>query len=189
MAVRNMKKLLIMLLLLLTALALTLGGCGEEKKTETGTPATEMQVREQRFIVYRAAADGSELLLPEQFVIEDNGRPAIENALQNLVGTKPRDAKFDDVVPIGTRVLSLRVEDGVAYADFSKELAQKRQGSYEEMMLVYAIVNTLTEFPEVKKVQILVEGRKVVSLSGHMDVETPLTRNLTLLAGAQAQKL
>ena len=189
MAVKNMKKICLLLFLLLAALALALGGCGEEQKAQNKTNTVQLQAKEQRFIVYRAAADGSEYLLPEQFIVPDNGRTPMENALQNLVGTKPKDAKFDDVVPIGTKVLGLRVENGVAYADFSRELASRRQGSYEEMMLVYAIVNTLTEFPEVQRVQILVEGKKVVSLSGHMDVEAPLERNLTLLRDAQAKKL
>ena len=48
-------------------------------------------------------------------------------------------------------------------------------------MLCYAITNTLTEFKEIKRVQILVEGKKVITLSGHMDIEDPLERNKTLL--------
>ena len=89
---------------------------------------------------------------------------------------------MDDVVPIGTKVLSLKIDkNGTAYADFSKELAKKGQGSYGEMMLCYAITNTLTEFKEIKRVQILVEGKKVITLSGHMDIEDPLERNKTLL--------
>ena len=85
-------------------------------------------------------------------------------------------------MPIGTKVLSLKIDkNGTAYADFSKELAKKGQGSYGEMMLCYAITNTLTEFKEIKRVQILVEGKKVITLSGHMDIEDPLERNKTLL--------
>ena len=79
-------------------------------------------------------------------------------------------------------MLSLKIDkNGTAYADFSKELAKKGQGSYGEMMLCYAITNTLTEFKEIKRVQILVEGKKMITLSGHMDVEDPLERNKTLL--------
>ncbi|MDI6895284.1 MAG: GerMN domain-containing protein [Bacillota bacterium] len=44
-----------------------------------------------------------------------------------------------------------------------------------------AIVNTLTEFPDIRQVQILVEGRKVESLAGHADVSRPLTRNERLI--------
>lgn len=80
------------------------------------------------------------------------------------------------------KVRSLKIEqDGTAYADFTRELAKKGQGSYGEMMLCYAITNTLTEFPEIKRVQILIEGKKAITLSGHMDIEDPLTRNTTLL--------
>ena len=80
------------------------------------------------------------------------------------------------------RADTLKIEqDGTAYADFTRELAKKGQGSYGEMMLCYAITNTLTEFPEIKRVQILIEGKKAITLSGHMDIEDPLTRNTTLL--------
>ena len=56
---------------------------------------------------------------------------------------------------------------------------RRDKGSYGEMMLCYAITNTLTEFPEIKRVQILIEGKKAITLSGHMDIEDPLTRNTT----------
>lgn len=101
--------------------------------------------------------------------------------MEALVSTKPQDGKMMDVIPVGTKVRSLKIANGVATADFSKELAKKGMGSYDEMMLCYAITNTLTEFPEIKKVQILVEGKKVITLSGHMDLEDPLTRNKSLL--------
>lgn len=89
---------------------------------------------------------------------------------------------MEDVIPIGTKVLGLKIdEQGTAYANFSKELCKHGQGSYGEMMLCYAITNTLTEFPEIKRVQILIEGKKVTSISGHMDLEEPLIRNKDFL--------
>ena len=48
-------------------------------------------------------------------------------------------------------------------------------------MLVGSIVDTLTEFSEVKKVQILVEGKAVDTIAGHMDTEKPLSRMTGLL--------
>lgn len=175
-----MRKLIVLVVLLLSLF--TIAGCDKEHAKDAAKPATKAQAEQQSFVVYRAAADGSETLLPEKFSVADNGKSPMENALQYLVATKPGDAKYSDVVPIGTKVLGLKVENGTAFADFSKEIVKKGQGSYEEMMLCYAIVNTLTEFPEVKQVQILVEGKKVVSLGGHMDVEEPLTRNTSLVA-------
>jgi len=173
---------LIMLLSFLCCISVITGCTKENVKTDTSTSAQQTQVKpkaKQSFVVYRAASNGTEQLLPEKLTVEDNGKSAMENALQALVATKPQDAKYVDVIPVGTKVLGLKVEKGIAYADFSKELLKKSQGSYEQLMTVYAIVNTLTEFSEVKKVQILVEGKKVVS--GHMDLEDPLTRNNTLM--------
>lgn len=173
---------IIYVLVLLSCITLFAGCTKENAKDDSKDVPKQVLIKEkQSFTVYRAAADGSEILLPERLQVEDNGKPIWENALLALVSTKPQDAKFDDVVPIGTKVLGISIKDEIAQANFSKELAKKEQGSYQEMMLVYAIVNTLTEFPEIKKVQILVEGKKVLSLSGHMDIEEPLSRNTTLL--------
>ena len=174
-----MKKIFLLMLLIC---AVMVNGCDFGKKEPVPVNPPKQEVKQQSFIVYRAAADGREKLLPEKFTINDNGKPIAENALIALVSTKPQDASMEDVVPIGTKVLSLRVDEkGTAYADFSKELAKKGQGSYGEMMLCYAITNTLTEFPEIKRVQILIEGKKVNTISGHMEVEEPMIRNKDFL--------
>ena len=175
-----MKKLVLLVLLLC---AVMIQGCDFGKK-EPAQPVQppKQEIKQQSFIVYRASADGREKLLPEKFTINDNGKSVAENALIALVSTKPQDARMEDVIPIGTKVLSLKVDDkGTAYADFSKELCKHGQGSYGEMMLCYAITNTLTEFPEIKRVQILIEGKKVTTISGHMDLEEPLLRNKDFL--------
>ena len=178
-----MRKLILLMLLLCAVIA---SGCSEnvppKEDAKNAATAAVQEKKDISFIVYRAAADGSEKLLPEKITLPANDKSLPENALIALVSTKPQDARMDDVVPIGTKVLSLKIDkNGTAYADFSKELAKKGQGSYGEMMLCYAIANTLTEFKEIKRVQILVEGKRVITLSGHMDVEDPLERNKTLL--------
>ena len=175
-----MKRLVLLMLLIC---AVMMNGCdfGSKEPVKPVEPPKQ-EIKQQSFIVYRAAADGREKLLPEKFTINDNGKSAAENALIALVSTKPQDASMEDVFPIGTKVLSFRVDEkGTAYADFSKELTKKGQGSYGEMMICYAIANTLTEFPNIKRVQILVEGKKVTTLNGHMDVEEPLIRNKDFL--------
>ena len=167
-----MIKILLSLLLVVSVIA---SGCSSSQNK----PEPPKQIS---FILYRAAADGSEKLIPEKFTMTDNGKTLPENALLALVGTKPQSTKFEDVIPHGTRVLSFSITpEGTALANFSKEIVKNGQGSYNEVMMTGAIVNTLTEFPEVKQVQILVEGKKVITLGGHLDVEDPLKRNESLL--------
>jgi spore germination protein GerM len=57
-------------------------------------------------------------------------------------------------------VKGVRIEDGTAYTDFSKELYSYGGGSCFTEAIETSIVNTLKQFPEVEKVVILVEGRK-----------------------------
>lgn len=89
----------------------------------------------------------------------------------------PTRSDLARVLPEGTRVLGVEVEDGVAYADFSRELQSGHWGgSAGETITVFAIVNTLTEFGEIDKVAIFIEGTPLDSLAGHMDMTEPLSR-------------
>jgi spore germination protein GerM len=85
-----------------------------------------------------------------------------------------------------TRVLELFVNArGVAYVDVSKEAVPAARGSFDEMMGVYSIVNSLAvNFPAVKRVQILVEDRQAETFAGHLDLSRPLSADMTLLAAS-----
>jgi hypothetical protein len=67
--------------------------------------------------------------------------------------------------------------------DLSKEASQKHPGgSRGELLSVYSVVNSLTSnFPAVKRVQILVEDRQVSTLAGHVDLTRPLSPDMTFL--------
>jgi hypothetical protein len=84
-------------------------------------------------------------------------------------------------VPPGTRLRSLFVgEHGDAYVDLSRQLASSHEGgSLNELLTVYTIVNALTaNLPAVTSVQVLVEGKEVDTLAGHVDLRRPLAQNL-----------
>jgi len=85
-------------------------------------------------------------------------------------------------VPAETRLLSLRIENGIAYASFSQEIKTKHWGgSTGELMTVASIVDTLTENPEIKKVQFLLEGRVEDSIWGHGITSEPIPRNESII--------
>src|SRR5947209_5168592 len=55
-------------------------------------------------------------------------------------------------------------------------------GSSSELLTVYSIVNALTSnLPTITRVQILVDGKEVDSLAGHVDLRRPLEADLTLV--------
>lgn len=92
-----------------------------------------------------------------------------------LAGTD--DKKLTAVFPKKAKLRKVSVSGGVAKVDFDKNLISGFVGgSTGEEMLVGSLVNTLTEFPEIKKVHILVEGEEIDSLSGHLDLSRPVER-------------
>jgi spore germination protein GerM len=74
-------------------------------------------------------------------------------------------------------VRDLFIDDrGTAYVDFSEALSRGHPGgTWSEMLTLRSILQTLTaNVPEVKQVQILIEGHTVDTLAGHVDVRRPL---------------
>ena len=154
-------------------LCVLVAGCSDDQ-TATVIPQPETKQTQNN--------KNQEYLLPEKVTRKAGAMTAPESALDIWVNSSPQDtAKMVSLFPKGTKIRTMKIEDGTAYVDFSKEITNVPQGSYTELMLTTAIVNTLTEFPEIKKVQILVDGKKIVSLKGHTDILDPLERNTTLL--------
>lgn len=150
------------------------GGTAADKQ-QTGTPAGETM----KVTVYFATKDAMHLV-PEVLTVPKTAHPA-QSALEMLVG-EPKNADLVRVLPEGTKLRGVTIKDHVAYADFSDKLIKGgRGGSASEILAVGAIVNTLTEFPDIYKVQILVEGKKVDTLYGHLDTGEPLSRSESVI--------
>jgi hypothetical protein len=84
-------------------------------------------------------------------------------------------------VPAGTKLRAIFVTDrGDAFVDLSRELvAGHSGGSTNEVLTVYSIVNALcANLPAVHSVSLLVEGKQVDTLAGHVDLSRPLEKNL-----------
>ena len=85
-------------------------------------------------------------------------------------------------VPPGTKLRALFVTaHGDAYVDLSREIVTAHPGgSLDELLTVYTIINALTvNLPAVSSVQLLVDGKQVDTLAGHIDMRRPLAKNLT----------
>lgn len=102
--------------------------------------------------------------------------------LKELIKGPEKD--LEAPIPKGTQFRDLFLtKDGIAYADFSIELATNHiGGSLAEINTVYSIVNTLTfNFPQIKRVQILLDDKAVESLKGHLDLSHPLKPDMSLV--------
>lgn len=114
----------------------------------------------------------------------EQARRILEEAL------KPAPARLINAIPAGTTLRAVFVTGrGEAYVDLSREVADKHTGgSLDELFTVYSVVNALTvNLPAIAAVQILVDGREVDTLAGHVDLRRPLGQNLKW-AGAEREE-
>lgn len=144
-------------------------------KSQPSGSATAEPERTMQLVVYHATKDAM-YLVPEMHKVPVNSHPA-RTAIE-LLQAGPQNPEFVGVMPAGTQMKNITVKDHIAYVDFNDKLIKKNGGgSASEILLVGAIVNTLTEFPDIEQVQILVNGKKIETISGHMDTSEPLSRS------------
>ena len=82
-------------------------------------------------------------------------------------------------IPEGTELREVFLtSQGIAYVDLSREVvANHPGGSSAEELTVFSLTQTLiANFPTIRYVKILVEGREVQTLAGHLDLTVPFGR-------------
>lgn len=101
------------------------------------------------------------------------------NALQTLINGPSSDEQGQgliSLIPEGTKILSVNIRGETAYIDMSEEFQYNNYGREGYAAQLHQIVWTATEFPSVKNVQILIEGRRVDWLSEGIWIGNPLNR-------------
>jgi spore germination protein GerM len=85
-------------------------------------------------------------------------------------------------LPSATSIRDVQVNGDLATIDFGEELVDGLPaGSSAEMAAVYSIIDTVAvNFPRVKRVQLLIDGKPVDTLKGHVDLREPLAPNFNL---------
>ena len=190
----KLKSILVLALTLLCAMVLA--GCDEQKQGEAGSKTVLSSSSSYSSSSSSSSQSGSkaQLVNIKVYYPDENatGLVAVEKSIKDtdnkyqaavealMAGTEKKG--LANVFPKKAKLLQVTVSGKVAKVNFSRELQKNFVGgSTGEEMLVGSVVNTLTEFPEIQKVQILVDGQEVETLSGHMDLSQPLPRMTELL--------
>ena len=122
-----------------------------EQSEETGTGEITINV-------YYADNMGEYLVGEARIVSSEN---KYVDALSELMKA-PIDSSLYQLVPESTIINSIIVEDGLAKVDLSNEFLEDRiQSDTVDILLIYSIVNTLTEFKEVNSVSLYINGEKL----------------------------
>ena len=153
----------------------------QQTENPAEAPAKAHDSKELTRQLYYPNEDGTRLQAVSRKVTLGKNLDKYTAALQSLM-TGPKEKGLVAIFPKNAKLRKVTVENGVAKADFDQSLVKNfSRGSTGEEMLVGSIVDTLTEFPEVKSVQILINGQAVETIAGHMDTSVPLKRMEKLL--------
>ncbi|MGE5396493.1 MAG: GerMN domain-containing protein [Chitinophagales bacterium] len=194
---RNTKFVGILKIVLATMLlsCLVMSGCSTtNKKTVPKKPVSSGGVaRKEASITKRVTlyfADKQvRYLVPETRTITAASSKIPANVVKELING-PRVSDTITTIPPETRVLSVSVVNGVAKANFSKELITRhRGGQTAEKLTVYSIVDSLAKLPGINRVQFLVEGKTVISPLGDIDLSSPIRPDYSLLKPPQVQRI
>lgn len=116
--------------------------------------------------LYFASADGQSLVKKYVDVYYNNNIARERLVIENLIkGIDEQDAKSP--IPSGTKLLNITVTDGVCYVNFDSTFLNVDSGMSADVV-VYSIVNSLTELDNINKVQLLVNGASSVAGNNSM---------------------
>lgn len=171
--------------LVLVLLVVLLSGCSAlswVNHHSSGEPINPQRNPQEITATLYFSDDEAQYLKPETRILQQTEESLPLLLVQALIAG-PQDTTLYKTLPPETKVLSVEIKDGVAYVNFSQEVATKHWGgSAGESMTVGSVVNTLTELSEITSVQFLVEGKIQESIWGHGITSEPIERMEELIS-------
>lgn len=146
---------------------------------ENPTPnvkATENGVTTMEVTVYYPDQSGMSLIpVKREIKFSDDKQKYIETV--NLLLENPTEEDLTKIFPKGAKFNSVTLDNDTAVVDLDSGITKNFVGgSTGEEFLINSIVDTLTDFEEVKQVRFLIDGKEVETLAGHMDLSEPIKR-------------
>jgi hypothetical protein len=143
---------------------------GAGAPTPTGTAARA---------IYYLHDDGHGPRLYREFHQRPATTGVVRDAVTAMLTVKADDADYTSLWPAGTTVRGARVTGTTAYIDLSREARNGNAGAAGEQASLQQLVYTVTAAaPSVRSVQLLIEGREVETLWGHVDTRQPMSRQM-----------
>jgi hypothetical protein len=145
-------------------------------------PPTVQSLASKRIVALFFGTSAADGLIREGREIDacDDQTACIQAVLQELQNGPVGD--YEATLPDSAPLPVVTVLGDTAMIDLSAELTNELPGgSAAELATVYSLVNSITvNFPQLRRVQLLVAGQKAATLKGHVDISEPLEQDLTM---------
>lgn len=139
------------------------------KKNENGVTTMEVTV-------YYPDQSGMSLIpVKREIKFSDDKQKYIETV--NLLLENPTEEDLTKIFPKDAKINSVTLDNDTAIVDLDSGITKNFVGgSTGEEFLINSVVDTLTDFDEIKQVRFLIDGKEVETLAGHMDLSEPIKR-------------
>ncbi len=138
---------------------------------------------EVRQVALYFADETKSKLVREMRTIKITDQQPIEQYIINelIKGTDKKNSK--SLLSDNTVLVSVDVEDNICYLNFkSNFLTENSGGEIHEKLVVYSIVNSLTELQTIGRVQFYMDGKRVDEF-GSIRIDDYLSRDTTIIYG------
>lgn len=164
-------------LVLIVMFVLTLAGCfakvNNSEKNSPINPKPIVQDVSKEISLYFLNDKMNGLILERRLISKD--ADVLKQVVAEMI-KGPTDEYAKPVFPNGTKLISIELQEGIAFVNFSKEFLQDSEDEGIDKLRVAALVNALTDIPGVESVQILVEGNKIDAVGKYKIGLDPLKR-------------
>lgn len=131
--------------------------------------------------LYYTDLEGKKLFQTRHNVEFDGTISLEELVVRQLLAGPLEDDKLSPVLPAGTKINKVSLKDGICYVDFSKEFLEGRDGVSDDV-IVYSVVNSLSDIGNVSKVQFWIDGKPVSSYRETVQIDLPIERKFDIIA-------
>lgn len=129
--------------------------------------------------LYFSDSTGQKLVVEEKEIAFKNNISLEQAVVEKLISGSGMDS-MKNTLPKGLKVLGVSVKDGICYVNFDSAFLDTIVDVSADVT-IYSIVNSLCELPNIKKVQILVEGSSQNTFRDKYPLTTIFERNLDML--------
>ncbi len=123
------------------------------------------------------AGDG---LVTETVEVIRSGEQTAEALIMERLIAGPQETGHQAVLSVNTGLLSVQVKDKICYVNLDSVFLDEAL-SVDQNLVVYAMVNSLTELDDVDMVQFTVDGSADVTLGDTISFASPFERNMELV--------
>lgn len=136
--------------------------------------------------LYFSSNDGASLK-KETRTVHYSSNISMDKLVVEQLLAGPKTSGLKGIIPSGTRLVTISTVDGVCYVSLSENF-KNQDPEISEAVVLYAIVNSLTELPDVDKVQISINGNTTDKVRYDYDLSAMYEANLDMLNAKSPEK-